>query len=52
MSDGAPPPTPHTTVPDSTESNSTKSNSTTLIKLGQRSEVLVNTHALTHDDIV
>nr|RBQ92455.1 hypothetical protein FVER53263_01829 [Fusarium verticillioides] len=40
------------TVSDSTESNSTKPNSTTFIKLGQQFEVLVNTHALTHDDIV
>ncbi|KAF4496401.1 hypothetical protein FAGAP_7448 [Fusarium agapanthi] len=40
------------TVPDSKESNSTKPNSTTLVKLAQRFQVLVNTHALTHDDIV
>jgi hypothetical protein len=40
-----------TTVPDSTESNSTKFNSTTRPKLGQGSEVLVNTHALTHDHV-
>ncbi|KAF5611169.1 uncharacterized protein FSUBG_2448 [Fusarium subglutinans] len=39
------------TVPDSTESNSTKSNSTTLVQLGQRFRVLVNTDALTHNDI-
>ncbi|KAF5592162.1 hypothetical protein FPANT_5468 [Fusarium pseudoanthophilum] len=40
------------TMPDSTESNSTKSNSTILIKLSQRSGVLVNNHALMHDDLV
>ncbi|KAF5254194.1 hypothetical protein FANTH_1076 [Fusarium anthophilum] len=39
------------TVPDSTQSNSTKSNSTTLVQLGQRFQVLVNIHALTHDDV-
>ncbi|KAG5783874.1 hypothetical protein H9Q73_002440 [Fusarium xylarioides] len=38
------------TVPDSTASNSIKSNSTDY--LGQSFEVLVNTHALTHDDIL